>query len=345
MKSIFRATTPNDQVQLSQLLEEAFDIHSDAGSLLNPSMMAWKYWAVREDWAEPRSYVLERDGRLLAHAGIWPMTFAGEQPVRGVQMIDWCAVKDSPGIGLTLVQKLASLFDFMYSIGGSDLTMKALPAFGFAEATQVWTAARPLRPLRQVLTHQNVNWKLAPRLVRNFGWTISPAARETGRWKAVPLHAEDIPPGLIDSGKGAKFVPRPRAFFEYLLRCPAVSYQLYGIADENGLQGYFALGVLHGQCRLAGVWLQQPCEERWQIAYLLAQENARKMEGANEIVARGSAGSSGQAAAKAGLRILKKTPVYLLNKKGKFKLPDNFQFQLCDDDSAFLDSGGTSYYT
>jgi hypothetical protein len=38
--------------------------------LTKPAVMAWKYGDIREDWAEPRSYALERDGRLVAQAGI-----------------------------------------------------------------------------------------------------------------------------------------------------------------------------------------------------------------------------------------------------------------------------------
>jgi hypothetical protein len=336
VKATFRATIPNDQAQLSDLLAEAFDIHSTAGSLLNPAMMAWKYWAARDDWSEPRSYALERDGRLIAHAGIWPMVFPGENPTRGVQMIDWCAAKNCPGVGVTLMQKLAARFDFMYSIGGSDMTSKVLPAFGFEEATQVWTAARPLRPLRQLFTHQTVNWKLAPRLVRNWAWANSPAAGSLGDWKTIALRASEIPAGCT---------PRAGAFFEYLLHCPLVNYELHGIANDRGVQGHFVIGVVRAQARIAGVWLRNPSEENWRIAYTLAQQTAHRLVGANEVIARGSVGTSEQAAAEAGLRIIKKTPVYLLNKKGKLNLPADFQFQLCDDDSAFLDSGRTSYYT
>ena len=336
MKAIFRPTSPADRVQLSSLLAEAFEIHSDGGSLLNPAMMAWKYWDPRGDWAEPRSYALERGGRLIAHAGIWPLTFPGDPPVRGAQMIDWCARKDSPGVGLTLVQKLASLFDFMYSIGGSDMTAKALPAFGFKETTQVWTAARPLRPLRQALSHQNINWKLAPRFVRNLIWANSPPVQQVPGWKTTSLRPSEIPAGCA---------PRSAAFFDYVQRCPLISYQLHGISSERGLEGFFAAGVLRGQARIAGLWLQNPSQERWRIAYTFAQQTVRRLAGANEIVARGSVGMSGDAAAEAGLRILNRTPVYLLNKKGALALPADFQFQLCDDDSAFLDAGQTAYYT
>jgi hypothetical protein len=336
LKSTFRATTPADRSQLSMLLTGAFDdTHPDA-SLLDPAVMAWKYWSPRADWIDPRSYVLERDGRLIAHAAIWPLTFPGANPIRGVQMLDWCSAKDAPGAGITLLQKLSSMFDFMYSIGGSDMTVKVLPAFGFREATQVWTGARPLRPLRQMLTHQAVNWKLAPRFLRNWAWAKSPLLRGGAGWKTVPLTPGEIPPG---------FGHRSSAFFDYLLLCPSMKYELHGIADETGFRGYFVIGVLRGQARIAGFWLRNPSEDHWRLAYVLAQRTAAGLQGAYEVVARGSVGVSGQAAAHTGLRIVRQSPVYLLNKKSDFTLLKDFQFQLVDDDSAFLDVGQASYLT
>src|SRR5258708_13141417 len=166
MKSILRPTSINDLSMVRQFLQRAFNTGPDA-PFLDSSVMAWKYWDRRDDWEGPRAYVLERDGVIVAHAGIYPLTFgAGE--VRGAHMIDWASAKDSPGSGLALLQKLSTMFDFIYSIGGSEMTCTLLPAFGFVEYTRQWNAARPLRPLQQILNHQYRNWKLAPRLVRNF---------------------------------------------------------------------------------------------------------------------------------------------------------------------------------
>jgi hypothetical protein len=343
MKATFRATNPADRMQVSNLLAQAFDGHP-AASLVDPATMAWKYWDARGDWPEPRSYVLERDGRLVAHAGIWPVSVEGENAVRGVQMIDWCAARDSPGAGVALVQKFAAMFDFVYSIGGSDMTRKVLPACGFTEVTHAWTGARPLRPFRQMLSHQAVNWKLVPRFVRNWVWASLPATRSNLGWQTVAIQPSDPPSGLIPVSQPC-FSVRPPAFFEYLLRCPSISYRLHGISNQHGLEGYFALGVLRGQARIGGVWLRRPCEEHWRLAYGLAQEAALRLEGAYEIVATGSMGPSGQAAVQAGLRIMRDTPVFLLNKKGKLALPRDFQFQMSDDDGAFLDLGRASYYT
>ena len=221
MKSLFRTTSAEDLDALRQFLAQAFKVGLDA-PFLEPATMAWKYWDTRDDWAGPRSYVLERNGAIVAHAGIWPMTFeTGAECVRGIQMIDWAAARSSSGVGLALTQRLADMFDFIYSIGGSEITCKVLPASGFVEHTRVWHGVRPLRPMRQMLTHQRQDWKLAPRLVRNSWWAMS-NGWSPRNWKAKEIRPQEILRELYLSAAGkASFSPRPPAFFEYLSRCPA----------------------------------------------------------------------------------------------------------------------------
>jgi len=132
MKSSLHPTSIDDLDVLSE-----FDAGPGA-PLLNPAVMTGIYWDRRDDWSGPRSYVLLRDGAIVAHAGIWPIPYrTGADALRGVHMIDWASAKDSPGAGLALVQKLAAMFDFIVSIGGSEMTCKVLPAFGFVECTRV----------------------------------------------------------------------------------------------------------------------------------------------------------------------------------------------------------------
>ncbi len=333
MKSIFRETTAEDCPRLTEFLANCFHTTVDAPSF-NPALMAWKYWDVREDWTEPRSYVLEHEGRIVAHAGLCPIVFQGAPPIRGVHMIDWAGAKDSPGAGLLIVQKLAAKFDFIFAIGGSEMTRKVLPAAGFVETGKAWTAARPLRPVRQILTHQHKNWKLPARLARNLAWSKSPATGVPSGWNAIPIAPADI----IATG-------RPTEFFQYVLRCPAVRFSLYGIANESGLEGHFLIGVVRGQARLAGVWLRESSPVNWRIGYTLARRTVLGMSDAFEIAARGAKGPSATAAAESGLRLIHTAPVYLLNKKSNFAFPSNFQFQFSDDDEAFLDTGSAAYYT
>jgi hypothetical protein len=43
--------------------------------------------------------------------------------------------------------------------------------------------------------------------------------------------------------------------------------------------------------------------------------------------------------------VVAKAPVFVLDKKGLFAPPPEFQFQLIDDDGAFLDVGRANYLT
>lgn len=346
MKSSLRPTSIGDLNALREFLARAFGVGPNAPSL-DPALMSWKYWDRRDDWTGPRGYVLERDGAITAHAGIWPMIFgAGTDAVQGIQMIDWASARESPGAGLALVQKLAAMFDFIYSIGGSEMTCKALPAFGFSEFTREWRGMRPLRPLQQILTHQTRTWKLAPRLVRNWLWSIPKGSSPYRNWNAIEIAPQEILREIDLAGVAdARFSPRPPAFFEYLLRCPVARFSLYGIVENGELRGHFAISVLRGQARVAGVWLREPVHETWAAAYYLAQQTALRLKGAYEIVAIGSEGPSRGGVAEAGFRTMQGPFVYLLDKRRKLPLSPEFQFQICDDDVAFRDSGTASYWT
>lgn len=345
MKSSLRPTSVEDLSNVRQFLQRTFNADHDA-PFLDPSVLAWKYWDHRDDWEGPRAYVLERNGVIVAHAGIYPVSFGAER-IRGIQMIDWAAAKEYPGSGLTLVQKLADMFDFIYSIGGSEMTRKILPAFGFAEYTRQWNGARLLHPLKQIRTHQRRNWKLAPRLVRNLVWTLrrSPRAGSDESWKSEEIGSSEVSEGFYSQSMcDAAFSPRPPAFFDYLLRCPAMQVRLYGIRHRLEPKGHFAVGVLRGQARIAGIWIRDPDPEGWRAAYSLAQQAAMRLEGAYEVVAAGTEGASEQGAVRSGLHIMRYAQVYLLNRKGKLRLPRDFQFQLCDDDAFFFDPGYASYW-
>jgi len=307
--------------------------------------MKWKYWDSREDWTGPRSYLLERGGVVVAHAGLWPVAFttrSGEL-VQGIQMIDWAAARDAAGTGIVLVEKLAGIFDFIYSIGGSEMTQEVLPAFGFCEHARTWRGARPFRPVTQILSHPQRNWKLGPRLVRNSLWALYPPLRSAG-WQSTALLPRAIPSDLTNRlSSGTPFFPRPPAFFEYLLRCPGAKFQLHLVRDPDGPRGLFALASVRRQLRVAGVWLCNPNMKALSEAYVLSQQAAANMPNVCELVVQGTEDQSSKAAAAAGFRIWPGPTVYLLDKKSK--LTERFEFQLCDDDSTFFDNGGVSYWT
>src|ERR1700759_1084727 len=96
-RSTLRPALTTDLAAISALLSRSFKTEPDA-PFLETALMHWKYWDAREDYPEPRAYVLEKSGALLAFAGICPMIFgSGPDAIRGIHMIDWAAAENSPG--------------------------------------------------------------------------------------------------------------------------------------------------------------------------------------------------------------------------------------------------------
>jgi hypothetical protein len=342
--STFRPAFPSDLPRITELLIRAFKSPPDA-PYISPRLMQWKYWQPREDWAGPRSYVLERNGILFAHIGIWPATLLNTKGERitGVHIIDWAAARNSPGAGTDLMKKLAEMFDFVYCIGGSHSAQKVLPALGFTQYTTTWRGARPLRPVRQILSHPDRNWKLPARLVRNFLWSIYPAVAAQNGWKSAPTTPQDSADLLKSISSGTPSFPRSQAFFDYLRNCPNATVQLHTVHDPHGPRGFFALARVFHQVRLAGLWLRDPDFESLRQAYILAQHSAAEITGVYEFVALNTQGQSCDAASSAGLHLSAGPIVYVLDKKQN--LSANIQFQLCDNDAFFSHNGRASYWS
>jgi hypothetical protein len=333
--SIFRPTTATDEVRLIEFLARAFSVDTPA-AFLDPALLRWKYWSPREDYAEPRSFVLERNGAIVAHAGVWPISIGtGRDRARGAHMIDWASNANAPGSGAALVQRLIRQFDFIYSIGGSAMTQSVLPAFGFKQVTETWMGARPLRPVRQMLFHQAKNWRLPARLARNLWWSVTPARHEKNCWTAAEARVADFDPPIS--------CPRSRAFFSYLAQHPAIQVRLYRLLADGKEEGWLALSLVQKQARVAGIWLKATSAANQRSAFLAARNAAARRRDAYEISAEGSIGPSETAALQAGFRIARRTPVYLLQKSGTPLMP--FEFQLADNDEFFLSTGAPAFLT
>jgi hypothetical protein len=253
-------------------------------------------------------------------------------------MIDWASDPQTPGVGVSLLQRLTKSYDFIYSIGGSDMTQAILPKFGFRVSTKALTFARPLRPWRQMLQHQSKDVRLPLRLARNFWWSRTPARVLTPGWVATEAAASDV------SGTEVLTADRDGSFFHYLQQCPAARFLGFHILNEGRKSGFFALSVVGKQARLAGLWLENPSSECWRIAFHLVQDAALRHTAASELVIRTAAEVAAAAATQAGMRLRAQTPVFLLRKGNRgAALP--LHFQMWDNDSAFLGSDRAEFLT
>ena len=68
-----------------------------------------------------------------------------------VHLIDWAADPEYPGAGLWLLRQIGAKVRMMIATGGSEITRRILPVIGFRPHGELYSFARPVRPLRQAL--------------------------------------------------------------------------------------------------------------------------------------------------------------------------------------------------
>ncbi len=328
MSSVLRPSTVDDELPILELLTRIFSPAVSDHSALR-SLLRWKYWQPRADFQEPRSFVMERNGQIVAHLGLWPVTVsAGAKSERGIHMMDWASDPRAPGTGVALLQRIAKNQDFVYAIGGSELTRSILPRFGFSTIAETVTWARPIRPWRQVAQHQTRDLRLPLRFARNIWWSRVPA-RTTGQgWDAVQADYCD------PDDSATPYSERNGSFFRYLQQCPVARSMTFYVSKKGRRAGYFALSIVRQQARLAGAWLDDPTPANWRAVFQLAQQAALKHTVASEFVARCATQSSAEAAGPAGLRVRGRSPVFLFRKDKGIDFPP-LQYQLVDNDAVF----------
>jgi hypothetical protein len=332
MTSIYRPSTIEDAPHIIELLTRVFGTGPDA-PFVNPALLRWKYWEPRADCSEPRSYVIEKAGQIVAHAGLWPVTVSkGAERRRGVHMIDWAADSQMPGAGVSLLQRLTKSYDFVYSIGGSEMTETILPRFGFRVAAAASTFARPLRPWRQALHHQHRDARLPLRLARNLWWSKAPVRARMERWAACEIAADD------SGGLAAMAGEREGTFLRYLEQCPMIRLFRFQVREDHRPAGFFVLAAGRRQTRLAAAYLEVPTPEGWRAVHQLAQDAARRHTGTAELAGRTADETSALAAVQAGMRLRGQTRVFLFSKGPHGERPP-LDFQMWDSDSVFLDRG------
>ena len=327
MSSVYRPSTPADEAQIIALLARAFSTDSSA-PFLQPDLVRWKCWEPCADWPEPRSWVVEQEERIVAHASLWPVTVGtGDQANRGISMVDWASERDSAGVGLFLAKRLMKTCAFTYIVGGTAMTQAMAPRVGFRDIGESVTWARPLRPWKRLLRNGRFDLDAVRSVPGKIVWAYTPTRSVGRRWTVAEVNAGSSDP-LVPAFE------RGNGFFDYLDRCPRASCLRFHILNGGRKVGSFALVVGRLQARVAGAWLEDPSAENWRIAFNLAQAAALERTGALDFAARCSTEASAAGAARAGMHVAKRSRVLFRAPSG-FDLPA-LQYQLCDNDDVFL---------
>ena len=346
MPVTFRPTTEEDLDGMLRLFTAAF--HPPAGAqILDRSLLRWKYHTPLPAWEGSRSFVLERNGELVAHGGVWPFEFLGPgAPVRGVHVIDWAADASVPMGGISLMRRLVAQCGVAFSFGGSQMTREILPKIGFRPANQIRTYARPLRPFVQARTHQLMNYKLPARLARNLFWRMIPRLTQPAGWEAMRVAPDELDERILPVGRADRMLcRRTLPFFRYLSECPAVPFSWYAVTRMGQVRGYFCVTLVHRQARIADLWMTNPSIEEYRAAHTLALLVVLRDTAAVEIVATSCSPLCSQALSESGYRFLSSTPIMVNGTASQGLSSATFDFQMVDSDFAFLNEGRVNYVT
>lgn len=346
MKTQFRETSPKDAPAVAAFLQRILHIDPTV-PLIAPRHLHWKCWEQRSDWAGSRGYVMIREGVIVAHAAVVPLSYrAGQQRLKMIHLIDWAADPTSIGSGVTLLKQIAQLVDAVLVVGGSEMTEKVLQALGFKTHSGVTKFALPVRPLRR-LAGQTPSMRLAAQFVRSLLWSLRAPPVRTQGWIASRI----VPEQLVSQA-----VPWPRpseetGVFErtedtvtYFLKCPATPMELYSVVKEGSCRGYFLLAHAPGQTRIVDFYVDSENREDWRAAIQLAVLAAKRNPMAAEVVSVGSDSVTRQALLDCGFHARGDSAMRLLYGKG-VELPSvPIRFQMIDSDAAYLHENKYEYW-
>ncbi|PWT99274.1 MAG: hypothetical protein C5B51_27625 [Terriglobia bacterium] len=323
---------------MADFLTGAFQLPRTA-PFVQPALMQWKYDDPRPDWNGSRSYAWMEGGRIAAHACLCPVTYRAEnREITGSYLIDWAALRLSPGAGVFLLRKLSSLFQVLWAIGGSQDTQTILPKLGYQAAGELSLFARVMRPWRQSRNDPaRRGWKAPLRLARNTLLSRLPAASIPAHWTCTPLPAFDsghIP--LLQAVTPHPTTQRTPELMNYFLRCPGAKMSAYVIREKGVPRGWFVISRVAGVSRIADFRLHSAAPDAWQAGYGLALKMALGDREGCELIAAATTPLAAQAIRRNGFRLRSTQPVFLLD-PGKLLLPHlPLEVNLIESDAAYL---------
>ena len=262
-----RISSPDDRDGITELMHRAFgpDISSTA---IDPGFQRWKYWDAHPFAATGRSLVLDGRERIVGHACRWPMrivTPAGA--LDAFHLIDWAADSSHAGAGLQVLLDSCEDSAALFSIGGSAVTRRMLPALGqhlrrrpnpaeqlaYQVAGKVYFLSRPLQAVSAALRESPLDWKTPARIARNALYAGSAGAKLPEGVSFEAISPTDIPPGLWPQ-PDSNFAVSARSpeLLQHFASCPVLQRPMCFILSRNGNPiAYFFLVLAGAQVRLA----------------------------------------------------------------------------------------------
>lgn len=322
MSSEFRPSSPADAAQIAALAQQVLGVAPD-NPMFSSEHLRWKYWQPWSDGRVARSYVMARDGQIVAHVGVLPLqTRVGSDLFTLLHPFDWASVASSIGAGAALLRRVAALADGMIIVGGSTMTQRMAKPLGFRLGGDVARYAWHVPPGGDAAARA----RLA---------TIDPGYQV--RRVEAPLRPDQnaTPSGWLRFG-------RSPARLSTLASCPAVEAELHVVSKDGTDLGEFQLVFAPFEARIAAFWCYSDLER--DAAPLLRATRATAMAhgGVEEVVCMSNLVEECRALELAGFHPCPSVPMFVLAPR----LPATTQlaFQMLDGDVAFLHNGARQHW-
>lgn len=343
--SIIRPSTLSDAPEIASLL---------AAAGLRPNVSAeelyWKYWQGRTDWQGPRSFVMTRGPRIVAHAGILPgLCLSLGQQTKTIHLADWAARVDALGAGVAIMKYAARSADALIAIGGSTQTMRILPHVGFETVGRITLYVRPLRPLSIIAHAQEAGWRILPRAARGWLWSMT-----APQLPAVIPEIHQVTVNTLDNtdidwpapNRDLTVFNRSSALMRHALTCPRTPMELYTWRGQLGQRGYFVLAFAPLQVRLVDYWTPSNDQNDWRSLLDAAVGVAFKRPNAVEITAYASDAALAAALRDRGFRPRGFHPIqWLQRQRTRTSVRENLRIQMLDNDTGYNHHGRATLWT
>ncbi|HEU4578656.1 MAG TPA: hypothetical protein VFS67_10395 [Polyangiaceae bacterium] len=318
MSSEFRASTPADGPQIAALARRSLGV-APGNPMFTPEHMHWKYWSRWPEGPVTRSFVLTRNGQIVAHAGVLPLVAGGgSSPLSLLHPFDWASEPTSVGAGAALLKRIAGLADGLLIVGGSPATRRMAQPLGFRAAGEVACYAARVPAPELGARRTNEHWEL-----RALSLLAAGGAEPDSGF---------TPPGWL------RF-RRTRDQLGTLASCPAAQFESHAVLQQGAPLGGFVLAFAPFQARIAAFWCRS--EQECEIAALLqrARERAAAREGVEEVVCMTNLPAECRALSAAGFQACPAVPMFLLAPGTRALPTEQLAFQMLDGDFAFLHHG------
>jgi GNAT acetyltransferase-like protein len=282
MTAAIRATKPEDLEALAQFLTRIYKFgSSDHHAGLD--LLEWKYLRPQPQGEGNRSYLLEKNGQIMAHCGICPVTFhlPNATTVKSVTMTDWAADPSAPGTGIRLFRHLMEMAPTSFVIGGAPPTRRIVPRLGFRLMGNAATYSAWLRPWREFRTRP-LTARSTLRLVHGLthpARSLKPPFlnRIRAEWGLVQVSQFDdsLLPLLNRAKQEWTFCRRTLASLNHLMQCPRPKMQGFLLRRNGDLVGYFVIGQADWEARLLDLVVDSPDAKDWELVCGLVTEAAR----------------------------------------------------------------------